>query len=71
MGRYERIIQALQEQVDDGNGSWFSGTASCTTKTMHDIEKLDEAMQNENSQLRNECEKLKKENHQLMEEIAH
>ena len=85
MGRYERTIYSkkrrladgnrLQALLDDGNGSQFcesqSGTASCTTMTMHDIEKLEEAyhtMQNENSQLHNECEELKKANHQLMEE---
>lgn len=68
----------VDRKLELANGSLFcepqSGTASGTTMKMHDIEQLDEGyhtMQNENSQLRNECEKMKRENQQLVESIAH
>jgi hypothetical protein len=67
--------RSLLELAEDGNGSQFcepySGTASSTIMTIHDIEQLEVGyrnMQDENIQLRSECECLKTENKRLVKE---
>lgn len=56
-----QAAHSLLELADDGNGSQpHSGTASCTTMTIHNIEQLEAGyriMQNKSSKLRSECEK--------------